>query len=231
MLVLSFFALALLGATVFFPLSPPVRSVLATADHVVCLLFFMDFLISLARAPNRWDYFVRWGWLDLLSSVPAVDFLRIGRAGRIFRIVRVLRGIRSTKIFSEFLLRRRAQSAFLAASLVSILLIFIASIAILHFEAVPEANIRSAEDAVWWGVATITTVGYGDRYPVTTEGRIVAAALMTAGVGLFGIFSGFVAAWFLKPSQSCSSDELEALRAEVHRLKEELHRNQGSQGG
>src|SRR3972149_6773059 len=70
---------------------------------------------------------------------------------------------------------------------------------VLHFEDVPEANIKGPEDAVWWAFVTMTTVGYGDRFPVTSEGRLAGALLMVAGVGLFGTFSGFVAAWFLAP--------------------------------
>lgn len=231
MLVLSVLALGLLGVTVLVPLPHEVRSVLDKADVVVCGLFLLDFLISLARAPNRWQYVATWGWLDLLSSIPAVDALRIGRAGRVLRILRVLRGIRSAKVLADFLLRRRAEGAFLAASLVSVLLVFLGSVAVLHFETVPEANIKTAEDAVWWAFVTITTVGYGDRFPVTTEGRLVAAALMTAGVGLFGTFSGCVAAWFLKPQEARGADELEALRGEVRRLAEELHHDRRPEPG
>lgn len=225
MLALSFLALALLGAAVLVPAASPVHALLGYADTAVCVLFLADFLFTLYRSENRWRYFTRWGWLDLLSSVPAVDLFRLGRAARILRILRVLRGIRSAKILAEFLLRRRAEGAFLAASLVSILLTVISSIAILHFETVPEANIKSAEDALWWSVVTITTVGYGDRFPVTSEGRILAAALMTAGVGLFGAFSGFVAAWFLKPGGDHATEEIDALRDEVHRLRSELNKN------
>jgi voltage-gated potassium channel len=63
----------------------------------------------------------------------------------------------------------------------------------------PESNIKSAEDAVWWTFATITTVGYGDNFPVTSERRVVAAVLTCSGVRLFGTLSGFLAAWFLGP--------------------------------
>lgn len=229
MLVLSFLSLGLLGAGVVLPVPGAVRPILDFADNVVCALFFLDFLISLARAENRWRYMVRWGWLDLLSSIPAVDLFRVGRAARILRILRILRGIRAAKIISEFLLLRRAEGAFLAACLLSIVLMVVGSIAILHFETSPESNIKSAEDAVWWVVVTLTTVGYGDRYPVTTEGRFLAAALMTAGVGLFGTFSGLLAAWFLKPATERAPAEVESLRAEVERLRAELER--ARQGG
>ncbi|HEX2836106.1 MAG TPA: potassium channel family protein [Thermoanaerobaculia bacterium] len=93
-----------------------------------------------------------------------------------------------------------------------------------RFEDKPESNIRTADDAVWWAFATITTVGYGDRYPVSTEGRFVAAMLMTAGVGLFGAFSAALAAWFLAPEEEAIEVELHAMRetiAEIRTLLDE----------
>jgi voltage-gated potassium channel len=101
-----------------------------------------------------------------------VDALRVGRAARVMRIFRVLRGVRSTKLLAEFVLLRRAQGAFLAATLVSLLLLVFASIAILQFERVPGANITSAQDAIWWAVVTLTTVGtaIGTRSPAR-DGR------------------------------------------------------------
>ena len=95
------------------------------------------------------------------------------------------------------------------------------SIAILLFEVEAESNIKTAADALWWSFVTITTVGYGDRYPVTAEGRVLAGVLMTAGIGLFGTFSGFVAAWFLKPGGDQERADLDQVRddlAEVKRL-------------
>jgi voltage-gated potassium channel len=77
-------------------------------------------------------------------------------------------------------------------------MILFASVTILELEDTPDANIKTAEDAIWWAYATITTVGYGDKYPVTTGGRIIAAMLMTTGVGLFGTFTAYVSSWFVK---------------------------------
>jgi voltage-gated potassium channel len=125
-------------------------------------------------------------------------------------------------LLAGFLLDRRAESTFLAAALVSLLLVVFASVAILQFEHVDGANISSAQDAIWWSVVTITTVGYGDRYPITAEGRAIAAVLMTAGVGLFGTFSGFVASWFLAPANRKRQSELHALREEIVSIRQLL---------
>jgi voltage-gated potassium channel len=86
-------------------------------------------------------------------------------------------------------------------------MIIFGSIAILQVEHDPNSNIKTAEDAIWWAFVTITTVGYGDKYPVTTEGRIIAGFLMITGVGLFGTFTGFIASWFLEPGKSKESEE------------------------
>ena len=224
MLVLCIYALAVLATQTVVKLDPQVRGVLDYADYAVCSLFFLDFLFSLARAPSRWQYLATWGWLDLLSSIPMLDAARWGRAARIVRVFRVVRGLRATKLIATVVLRRRAESSLLAASLVAILLIIFCSIAVLHFETSPDSNIKSAEDAVWWAFATITTVGYGDRYPVTSEGRFVAAVLMSAGVGLFGTFSGLLAAWFLSPEQDSNSSDLKTIRAELEALRSVMER-------
>jgi voltage-gated potassium channel len=173
-----------------------------------------------------------WGWLDLVSSIPMIDGTRWGRAARIVRVLRVLRGLRATKLLAGLVLRRRGESAFLAVSLVALLLIVFCSIAVLHFETDPESNIKTAEDALWWAFATITTVGYGDCYPVTWEGRLIATILMCAGVGLFGTFSGFLAAWFIgseaADGSSHVSDDLRELREEVAALRRTLEQREAT---
>jgi len=223
-LALSVLTLAILVALTFAPLTPATRQILEHADTAVCVLFLIDFAVTLRSADRKLQYFVRWGWIDLLSSIPAVDALRWGRSARALRVLRLLRGVRSARIIADFAVRRRAQSTVMAAALITILLLTLSSVAILEVETGPNANIRSAEDAVWWSISTITTVGYGDRYPTTTEGRTVAALLMIAGVGLFGVFSGSMAAWFLKPDEEQVESDLATLRDEVRQLRDEIGR-------
>jgi voltage-gated potassium channel len=108
----------------------------------------------------------------------------------------------------------------------------------IQIEQVPEANIKTPEDALWWAVVTVTTVGYGDRYPVTSEGRIVASIVIVAGVALYATFTGFVASWFLGPkSEGKNKDgaspppsaELALLRQDVAELKQLLRDRPGPQ--
>ena len=222
MLLLSILSLVGLAFSTVGHLDPDQSAILAVADNIVCALFFYDFLVSLYRAPNRWSYFLRWGWLDLLSSVPLLDAFRATRLARIFRLLRVLRGIKATRILAQFILNRRSRNALVAVLLISLLLVVVSSIAILQVEVAPMSNIRTAEDAVWWAIATMTTVGYGDRFPVTSEGRLISSFLMVCGIGLFGTLSGFVASWFLKPQEDAQSSEMSLLLAEIREIKAQL---------
>lgn len=156
MLGLSAYALLGLAASAVLGLSPGTKTILGYADVVVCGFFFADFLGQLYRAPDRPRYLMSWGWLDLASSVPFVDALRLGRAGRVVRMVRVLRGAKSAKQLATYLLARRAQGTFFAVSLVSLVLLVFASASVLQFEASGSGNIKSPEDALWWAFTTIT---------------------------------------------------------------------------
>jgi voltage-gated potassium channel len=219
MLVLCLVTLTILAVEALTSLPGEVRLLLRYADDIICAIFFLDFLVSLRSAPNKWRYLYTWGWLDLISSIPTFEVARWGRAARVARIFRVMRSVRVTRILGGLLLTRRAESTFLAASLIGLLLVLASSVAILQVENAQESNIRTASDALWWALTTITTVGYGDRYPITSEGRFVAALLMFAGVGLFGLFSGLLAAWFVAPSSEQEHNELEALRVELREIR------------
>jgi voltage-gated potassium channel len=218
MLALCIYVLTALAFEAVLKPDEQTRRLLAYADTALCAIFLADFGWSLYSAKNRLRYLLTWGWVDLLSSIPTLDLARWGRAARAARLIRLLRGIRATKTLVDVALQKRAQSAIVAAALVSLLLVLAASISILQMESAPESNIKTAEDALWWAITTITTVGYGDRYPTTSEGRVVGAALMVAGVGLFGMLSGFLASWFVQPEVAHEEGEITALRSEVSRL-------------
>ena len=212
MLALCVWTLLVLAAGTFLRLSGPTRDILVYADNAICALFFLDFLISFYNAPRRVNYLLTWGWIDLLSSIPAIDVLRWGRAARVMRILRVLRGVKSARVLTKFAVGRRAEGAVLASFLIVIPLIVTCSIAVLEFERAGGGNIVSAEDAMWWAVTTITTVGYGDRFPITSEGRLIAMFLMAAGVGVFGTLSGAFASWFLSPAAKEADVDLEEVK-------------------
>ncbi len=195
-IVLSIYVLIALLLDTFFKLPPEISRILFLSDNVICAVFLYDFCLRFYRAESKLK-FMKWGWIDLLSSIPAIDVLRVGRSVRLIRLLRLLRAFRSTKHLINHIFRKRAQGTFVSVSIIAFLLIIFSSIAILQVEDSPDSNIKTAEDALWWAYVTTTTVGYGDKYPVTTEGRIIAGVLMTAGVGLFGTYTAYVATWFI----------------------------------
>ena len=196
-LVLSLYVLISLIVTTFFVLSDEVTVLLNYVDNVICIIFLVDFAIRFKKANNKL-VFMKWGWIDLISSIPYIDFLRAGRVLRLIRLIRVFRAFKATKLIFEHINKNKKQSALTSVALISFLMVIFSSIAILQFEKDVNSNIKTAEDAIWWSYVTITTVGYGDKFPITTEGRIIGAVLMTMGVGIFGTFTALVSSWFIE---------------------------------
>jgi len=195
--VFSTYVLVALLVDTIFTIPSEVSRILDLVDNAICIFFLIEFSIRFYRAQSKLE-FMKWGWIDLVSSIPNVEFLRAGRALRLIRLLRILRAFRSTKHLVTHVFQSKAQGAFTTVSILAVLLVIFSSISILQFEKDAGGNIRTAEDALWWSYVTITTVGYGDKFPVTTEGRIIGALLMTAGVGLFGTFTAYISSWFLK---------------------------------
>lgn len=205
-IVLSIYVLVALLIDTFFKLPTEVSRILNIADNIICFVFLFDFGVRFYKADNKLK-FMRWGWIDLISSIPTLDFMRAGRMLRLIRLLRILRAFRSTKHLVHHIFKRRTQGALTAAAIIAVLMIIFSSIAILQVEDDPNSNIKTAEDAIWWAYVTITTVGYGDKFPVTTEGRVIAAFLMTVGVGLFGTFTAYLASWFVGETKKEDDNE------------------------
>jgi voltage-gated potassium channel len=178
-------------------IDPILKGVVHILDLFLSMIFIADFLYRLFTAESRFGYFFKnWGWADLLASLP---FQQV-KIFRIFRIIRVFRLLRSFGIKNMLydLRDNRAGSALYIAVFMVILVLEFAGTAIIAIEGnLPDANIKTASDAIWWGFVTITTVGYGDRYPVSNSGRFVGMLVMMLGVGLFGVLTGFLANAFL----------------------------------
>ena len=216
---LSLYSLAALCLELFVPLGPAVRELFSTLDFIVCVVFLADFGVHLWLAPAKRE-FLKWGWVDFVSSIPVIGWLRWGR---IFRVVRILRALRSFNVVAEHFALDRAKGTFGAVSIMSALSALFATIAVLHFEhGTPGANIHTAGDALWWAFATITTIGYGDRYPVTVAGRLVAMLLVICGLSIFGTFTALVASFFVGKGQKREEVELHQVLTEVREMRRKL---------
>ena len=187
-------------------------------------IFLGDFLYRLFTAESRFGYFFRnFGWADLLSSLPFAQF-KILRVFRLWRVIRLMRNFGLRNLVREFVADRAGNALLTVVFLVFCVLEF-GALAVLSAEkSSPNANITNASDAIWWAYVTITTVGYGDQFPVTNVGRLVGVLVMTAGVGLFGTLSGFLANTFLTPpkkkeEQVAASADANSPKAQLAELK------------
>jgi voltage-gated potassium channel len=180
---------------------PNLETVLHIMNGLFSIIFLGDFAYRLFTAESKSRYFFRqFGWADLLASLPFEG----AKILRVFRLVRVIRLLRDygVKNIGRGLVRDRAGSALLTLLLMGILVLEFGSLEILYLEQyAPEANITSASDALWYVIVTISTVGYGDHFPVTNGGRIFGALIIIIGVGIFGTFTGYLANVFLSPSK------------------------------
>jgi voltage-gated potassium channel len=262
-LVLTVYSLVLMGVLLL-PLDPDTRTTVNVWDNAICVVFLIDFVYNLTGARPRRAYLVgQRGWLDLLGSIPSLSFfplaglLRIFRVFRLTRIAKIFRGQNQKQVVSD-VLHNRGQYATFITILLAGMVLSVSSIVVLQFESrSPDANITTGGEALWWAIVTITTVGYGDFYPVTGLGRLTGVFVMFAGVGIIGALASILASLLVAPSSSDASGaeaaspsgsspapaaspagaaaastdgiaaELAGLRAEVAALRESLGRGSG----
>lgn len=197
-------------------LMPSMARTTADALDVVGSVLWVCFAVDLAvRAwlsgrPGRW--LVRHPIDVILVLLP------------VLRPLRQLRGLTADAYASG---TRAAVGRALGAALVGVAyLMAVGAIAVLDAErSAPGSHITSLGDALWWAAVTVTTVGYGDTFPVTVLGRVVAFALMLVGISLLGVLTASVAAWFVGRTREVENEvlvELRALRAEVAELRAEV---------
>jgi len=187
----------------------------------IWLAFAADYVVRLVLAEHRLA-FIRRNWPDLL--ILALPMLRP---------LRMLRGIIALRAIG------RGAADFARGKVVAAIAALVAAggavgaLALLDAErANPEANVRDYDDALWWAISTITTVGYGDRYPTTAEGRLIAAAVMISGIALLGVITASLASWFVERlgevtgAEQHTQAKLDALAAEIQALRRQLDQRQ-----
>jgi voltage-gated potassium channel len=203
MTVLALLWLPVLVVPAVVHISARTRNALDTLDYLVWAAFVAEYLIRLYLTPSRWR-FVRTHLIDLL--VIAIPVVRPLRALRLLRFART--GLTLTELLSRArsLLTHRG----LHFVLLSVLAIVLVGAALEYGfeEHARGANIHSYGDALWWAIVTVTTVGYGDKYPVTAAGRGVAVVLMLTGIGLVGVLSATIASYFVGQQSGQDMTEL-----------------------
>lgn len=188
------------------------------AIWAVWAVFAADYLARLTLAPRK-GAFVRRNWFDLVVIV-----LPVLRPLRLVQVILVLGFINKR---ARMVTLRRSVAWYAGAG--AVLLIVCSALAVLDAErGAPDAVITDFPEALWWAATTVTTVGYGDFYPVTLWGRVVAIVLFTAGIALLGVVTGTLASWFVEmldtaqETASATQGQVEDLMGEVRALRAEL---------
>ncbi|MCU1513592.1 MAG: ion transporter, partial [Microbacteriaceae bacterium] len=188
-------------------------------------VFVIDYIVNLVLAKPRWRWFYR-HLLDL--AIVALPLLRPLRLLRLVTLLRALQQIAGSAL--------RGRVVVYVAGAAS-LLIFVAALAELDQERhAPGASITTFASGLWWAVVTITTVGYGDLYPVTDVGRLIAVAVMLGGIALIGVVTATLASWIVERVAMKDESEQAATRRQVAELADEVRAlrfslNSGATGG
>jgi voltage-gated potassium channel len=222
----GFFALCSLALLVLRSLSciaPEEARLLGWVDLSFCVLFLLELLLRWWKASDKLGFW-KWAWIDLVACVPMLPWLRWLRAVRLFGVV-IGQGRAAGGLCHVHLFRGRHVKAPVLAFYMFYSIMVMCAPAILWAEnGMPGSNLHSAGDAVWWVFETMSTVGYGDFYPVTPLGRAIGGVTMVFGVGMFGVMTATVLSIFgLNLSgSSAENGETEALRKENERLRTQL---------
>jgi voltage-gated potassium channel len=194
--------------------TPDQAAVLTAVDAALTGIFVAEFSTRIYAARDRRRY-LRAHWIDLVALIPAIREVRVLRLLRLLRLVRAFAGIYRALQHFERLARHRGLAALYTAWLA---VMVICSILLYAAENGINEAVSSPFDALWWGIVTITTVGYGDVYPVTAEGRIAAAVLMLLGIGLFSAITATITSFMLtdRGPDSAAAGDLDSSLTALH---------------
>ena len=212
----------------FLHIPPGALSVLRTVDTLSCVIFLADVFVRWRREKYAASYW-RWAWLDVLASIPFEPAFRSLQAVRIYRFIRLIRILKKLSTLTH---GTSLNEKLLALPGVALVMVLFSTMLIVEVErSAPNATIRTGGDALWWALTTVTTVGYGDTFPVTGEGRLIASVLMLVGIALFGSMSAIVTSKLILPKETRDHGELRKevreLHAEIRELRKDLSDKRG----
>jgi voltage-gated potassium channel len=185
--------------------------VIHIVDFLICLVFIAEFGVRILKAEDRKGY-LKTHWLEIPGMIPFTLF-KVSRTLRILRLFRLVRVFSLMKRFSRLYQKRFVRNELQYASVIVITILLFSAYGIYLFEGRTNPEITSIGDAVWWSIVTVTTVGYGDKVPITPLGKVIGVILMFVGIGIIGVLSGTIASYLLKGYRGEKGEDVEeALR-------------------
>lgn len=179
-------------------------------DFWICIIFIAEFSARIWKETDR-KAFLKAHWLEIPGMIP-FTILGVSRTFRILRLFRLVRVFSLMKRFSRIYQKRFVRNELQYVSLVVISILLLSTYGIYMAESITNPEIDSVGDALWWSIVTVTTVGYGDKVPVTPLGKAIGVVLMFTGIGIIGVLSGTIASRLLRGYKSETDDVEQALR-------------------
>jgi voltage-gated potassium channel len=217
-IVLILSDIILLTLITFVNVSPQVYSVIVVFDLIVVLILIPDFSYRLWKADNKKE-FLLYNFTDIIGMIPEIVLGHFGIYARYFRLIRIAALFKKDiKNSLEFLHRTRISYGIF----VIVLILFAGAIVLFILEHGNNPQMGSMDDALWYLVVTITTVGYGDIYPQTTGGRIVGTIIMFVGIGFISFLTATITSIFIKDTEKEEMDKIDYTNKKIDQLQKEI---------
>lgn len=210
-------------ALLILPAASPEYNFIILIDIAVALIFMADFLRDFFQAENKLTY-MRWGWIDLLAGIPVLPGMpaftgavRLARLAKLTAILRDFRRRNARQLYAD-VLRQRAKGSLLGILLLGFSVLLVSSFLIVRFEfGAPGAEIESVSEGFYWGLITLTTVGYGDFVPVSGPGRALAGIITLLGIAIVAVGTSYITSSFQGGEKY--RDEFEQMRQDIAEMK------------
>lgn len=192
-LFLSLYAVGEVSIEMLIGFEKSTQLILDYIDYIISTIFMIDFFVNLFRSNGKIKY-IKSNWIDFLSSLPSIPFIKVLRVTKIFKI---LRGVKDFKPFIDWLTKQKVIGVLITYSAMLFIVVFYSSLLFHNAEHMTNNNVKNLFDSFWWVFTTLTSVGYGDIYPITIIGRVVAMFLTISGMGFFAIVTAEISTLFM----------------------------------
>ncbi len=194
-------------------------SILNWIDLGVTIYFIIELAFKWVLAPRKW-FFTKRSLVDILAVLPIFRVFRLARTARLLRVVRLFRTVRAGRVLKSDLVKAKTHVLFKTENTAMLTYLFMSvlfgTIGIMVFEKGVNENFTSVGDGLWWCIVTITTVGYGDMFPITLGGKLVAVAIMFVGLSFYALLTGAISTVLIERAQQLGDKAMDLGILEDH---------------